>query len=202
MISLSVDHVAALRAYLGQGMPISDALPLALGYTQTIDSVWRCYSGSWPGQGIAWWNTESPWRLQWVRFLPQGLFSFAEDVFGNQLVIVTGRSEAYILDHETSECHSLHVAPVDLLSTVMDFGLDWIDFYADGSLQVAREFGVIPEDSHLHWNQPLILGGAVNCTNVSVVPRDQHHVGHAKLWTQISGLPPGTAIVVSPDPKC
>ena len=73
--------------------------------------------------------------------------------------------------------------------------IDWIDFYSDGSLQIARGFGVVPEDSHLHWTTPLVLGGSVNLANLGIVPRDKHHVGHAKLWAQVSGLPPGTEVV-------
>lgn len=194
MISLSSEHIAALRAQLDRGIAPNKGLPSALGATQTADGLWRFYSDSWPGQGIGWWNSESPWRLHWGRFLPLGLFSFAEDVFGNQLVNIAGRSEVYLLNHENAECHSLYVNPGELLSTVTGSGIDWIDFYSDGSLQVARGFGVVPEDSHLHWTTPLVFGGSVNLANLSIVPRDKHHVGHAKLWAQVSGLPPGTEV--------
>jgi hypothetical protein len=195
MSVLSHEHIVALRAQLDMGIAARSAVPEALGTARTADGLWRFYSGSWPGQGIEWWNSASPWKDHWNRFLPPGLFSFAEDVFGNQLVVIDGREEVYLLNHENAEGHTLYVGPVELLSTVVESGIDWIDFYADGSLRLARGFGAVPEDSHLHWTTPLILGGAVARDNLSVVPRDQHHVGHAKLWAQVAGLPPGTAVM-------
>jgi hypothetical protein len=195
MCDLSHEHVAALRAQLDRGTLLSAALPSALGRVRTSDGLWRFYSDIWPGQGLEWWNSESPWKIHWQRFLPQGLFSFAEDVFGNQLVVIAGYEEVYLLNHENAEGHTLYVNPVELLSSVVESGIDWIDFYANGSLRIAREFGVVPEGSHLHWTAPLILGGSVTCDNLSVVPRDQHHIGHAKLWAQISQLPAGTQII-------
>jgi hypothetical protein len=195
MKALSHEHIVGLRAQLDRGVALNIALPSALEATQTAGGLWRFYSSSWPGQGINWWNSDSPWRVHWQRFLPQSLFSFAEDVFGNQLFVIPGRDEAYLLNHENAECHGLHVGPSDLLSNVLESGIDWIDFYGDGSLQVARDFGAVPDDSNLHWTTPLILGGSVWRANVSIVPRDQHHVGHAKLWAQISGLPSGTAVI-------
>jgi hypothetical protein len=192
MAALSREHIAALRAQLDRGVPSNIAVPSAVGGTQTAEGLWRLYSGSWPGKGIDWWNSESPWRVHWQRFLPQSLFSIAEDIFGNQLIVIPGRDAVYLLNHETSECHSLYVCPFELLSSVLETGIDWIDFYTDGSLQVARDFGPIPDDSHLHWTTPLTLGGPVTRANISLVPRDQHHAGHAKLWAQMSSLPPGT----------
>ena len=183
---LSREHVAALRARLDRAVALSDALPTALANVRTSDGCWwRFYSGTWPGQGVGWWNSASPWKVHWQRFLPRGLFSFAEDVFGKQLVVIAGREEAFLLDHENAECHTLYVSPVELLPSVADSGIGWIDFYANGSLKVVREFGAVPEDGHLHWTTPLFLGGAVARDNVTLVPRDPHHVGHAKLWAQV-----------------
>ena len=194
MSVLSHAQVAALREQLDRGVAAHAALPSALGGARTADGLWRFYSDAWPGRGIDWWNSASPWKVHWQWFLPPGLFSFAEDVFGNQLVLVPGRAEPYLLDHENAEVHSLYAGPVELLSSVIESGLDWIDFYSDGSLRPAREFGAIAEDDHLHWTQPLALGGPATRANLSVLPRDEHHVGHAKLWAQLSGLPPGTAV--------
>jgi hypothetical protein len=195
MSLLSHEHVAALRAQLANGVAPNTALPAALGTSRNADGLWRFYSGGWPGQGIDWWNAASPWKAHWSRFLPQGIFTFAEDLFGNQLAFIAGRDAVYLLNHESGGGYVLGASSVELLSRVVESGLDWIDFYADGSLQVARGFGVVPEDSHLHWTTPLILGGAVAPDNLAIVPRDRHHVGHAKLWAQISELPPGSEVI-------
>jgi hypothetical protein len=40
----------------------------------------------------------------------------------------------------------------------------------------------------------LILGGVVAVGNVSIVDRFAHLSGHAELWKQIGGIPPGTEI--------
>lgn len=195
MSELSHAHIAVLRDQVNRGIALRAALPAALSGVRTAESFWKFYSVSWPGNGIDWWNSTSPWKTHWQRFLPQGLFSFAEDIFGNQLVVMNDREEVFLLNHENAVCHSLYLSPVELLSSVVESGIDWNDPYANGCVQVAREFGDVPEHSHLHWTTPLILGGSVTRENLSVVPRDQHHVGHAKLWAQISGFPPDTAVL-------
>jgi hypothetical protein len=192
--SLSHAQVVALNDNLKGGGRLETALPTAVGEFQTDNGLWRFYSRTWPGQGTAWWNTASPWKQSWARFLREDVFAFAEDVFGNQLVLVRGRDEVHMLNHENADSHSLLVGPSELLTTVLDSGFDWIDFYEGGVIQLARQFGEVPRDSHLHWKTPLILGGAVNKDNICLLPRDPHHIGHAKLWGQLSDLPPGTRI--------
>ncbi len=53
----------------------------------------------------------------------------------------------------------------------------------------------VSPDQHLHWTQPLILGGSTTVANTSVLDRNQHLVGHARLWRQIGNLPPGSSVV-------
>jgi hypothetical protein len=137
----------------------------------------------------------SPWKSQWKPFLPAGTFSFGEDVFGNQLALASGRDNILLWNHENSECHDLLVSPQELVRMAAESGIDWIDFYSDGSLVVARECGPVPLDAHLHWTTPLIFGCRVSRDNISLVEREPHLVGHAKLWSQVSGLPPGTTVV-------
>ncbi len=140
--------------------------------------------------GIAGWNSRA-WKPLWQSFLPTGLFCFGEDVFGSQLAVVEGFKNAVLWNHENGECFNLLVSPCELLRTVLGSGLDWIDFYSEGSLAVARLYGAVPLDSHLHWTTPLILGGRVSRDNLTVVEREQHLAGHAKLWSQVGGLPIG-----------
>jgi len=102
---------------------------------------------------------------------------------------------ALLWNHETGEWFDLVVGPCELLKTASANGIDWIDFDADGSLAIARRQGTVSSDLHLHWTTPLILGGQVAIDNGSLVQCDPHLGGHAELWSQISGLPPGTRVI-------
>lgn len=194
MIELSTNHVRVLEERIAGGTPPETALPAAVGNTVAGGGLWRLFSDTFPPQGVRWWNESSAWREHWKPLLPAGLFSFGEDVFGNQLVVVPGEENVFLWNHEDGAFFDLLLTPAELLSTVAESGIDWMDFYGNGSLEVARNYGRIPDDSHLHWNTPLILGGAVSSDNLSVVERERHLVGHAKLWFQVRGLEPGSTV--------
>ncbi len=198
MTSLTVQHVDHLDELLAGGTALRNSFPLAIGDTSTGAGVWRFFSGSWPEGGVSRWNLGSSWKSHWQSFLPPELFSFGEDVFGNQLVVVDGFENAMLWNHENGDCIDLIVPPCELLTTVLESGLDWIDFYSDGSLVVAKQHGAVPLDVHLHWTTPLILGGHVALDNLSLVQRATHLVGHGKLWSQISMLPPGATVIPRP----
>ncbi len=193
-MQLESDQVVRLQESLESGIPLTEALPKAIGGTEACGGLWRFYSESWPAGGIRYWNTESGWKQHWQALLPQGTFAFGEDVFGNQLIVVQGEEDVFLWNHENGECTDLYSDPVNLLTTVLSNGIDWIDQYGDGSLAVARRHGPVARESHLHWTTPLILGGTVSDSNVSVIERESHLVGHAKLWSQVCGLPPGTIV--------
>jgi hypothetical protein len=178
------------------GVPRADALSVVIGGLDLADGLWRFYSSSWPTAGIRAWNRSAAWRQHWLRFLPEGLFCFGEDVFGNQLSLLPGSQNVFIWNHENGECHDLLVGPPDLIQTILESGLDWIDFYGDGSPNIARGFGAVPCGSHLHWVTPLILGGQVRPDNVALVEREAHLVGHAETWDQVAGLPPGRVVIL------
>ncbi len=194
MTPLSLQHLARLDELVAGGTAPPAALPEAVGGTCACDAVWRFFSNSWPQGGISGWNFESSWKSHWQPFLPSGLFSFGEDLFGNQLVLANGCDNALLWNHENGECFDLLVGPCELLRTALS-GIDWIDFYSDGSLAVASQHGPVSLDMHLHWTTPLVLGGQVLLDNISLVQREPHLVGHAKLWSQIAALPPGTVVV-------
>jgi len=98
--------------------------------------------------------------------------------------------------HEDGELYSLEIAICPLLETVIESGINWLDFYSDGSPQVGLNSGLpITLEKHLHWINPLILGGPVAVANLALVEREAHLIGHGKLWSQIRSLPPGTEVV-------
>jgi hypothetical protein len=195
MNSLVRDNLIVLRENLARAIPPSDALPDCVGGFELCEGLWRFFSNAWPNGGIRLWNEKNPWSAYWGPLLPSGFYSFGEDVFGNQLALLRNHHQVFLWNHENGECHDLLVGPLELLETVFESGVEWIDFYQDGSTSVARSFGRVPKDSHLHWTTPLILGGQVSLENVTVVGREAHLVGHAKLWFQVSGIPPGNAVL-------
>jgi hypothetical protein len=194
MLNLSPSHIRLLQDRLSGGTPISTALSASIGDTIACSGLWRFFSDSFPSHGICWWNESSGWRQSWNSMMPPGLFSFGEDIVGNQLVLIPDHDQVFLWNHEDGSLADLLVPPAELLSTIVESGLDWIDFYSNGSLEIARKFGEVPFDSHLHWTQPLIVGGAVNLQNLSLVKCESHLVGHARLWLQIRDREPGTII--------
>lgn len=197
MIELSTKHVRLLEGGTAGGTALEAALPAFVGNTVAGGGHWRLFSDTFPPRGVRWWNESSAWKEHWKSVLPTRLFSFGEDVFGNQLVIVPGKENVFLWSHEDGAFVDLLLAPAELLSTVVESGIDWIDFYGNGSLEVVRNYERnTPDDSHLHWTTPLVLGGAVGLENLSIVERERHLVGHAKLWFQVQGLEPGTPVRV------
>jgi hypothetical protein len=194
MMQLELAQVVRLQDSLASGAPFVEAAPQVIGGTEAGGCLWRFYSESWPAGGARRWNEGSSWKLHWREFLPYDAFAFGEDVFGNQLIVVPGHENAMLLNHENAACADLHCDPVSLLTTILNDGINWIDAYGDGSLTVARDYFPVARECHLHWTTPLILGGTVCNSNISVVERESHLVGHAKLWLQVRGLPPGTVV--------
>jgi hypothetical protein len=198
---LSRDDVARCRAFLERGEVPLETLPKYVGDRQLGDGFWRFFSPAYPTGGVTSWNAASTWKQAWS--MPEdAVFAFGEDLFGNQLVIPRESDSAAVWNHESGELVDLLLPPLELLETCIDSGLDWIDFYTPAVLEVGRvRRGDVPEDSHLHWTTPLILGGVVVPSNTSVVERRAHLLGHADLWRQLAGLDPGTAVVIKPTPS-
>ena len=159
---------------------------------------WRLFSQSHPPPGVVAWNAAPTWKAAWG--LPEeSLWAFGEDIFGNQLVVLAGSTATTLWGHEAGDLFDLHLSPIELLATVLDHGVDWVDYYIEGTLAVARaRLASVPADSHLHWTTPLILGGQVSEANTSIVERGTHLNGHAALWKQLFPLDPGTVVIAKP----
>lgn len=192
MNTLTSAQVARLKAMLSHGASTREALPACVGGTTVGNGLWRFFSETLPQCGVARWNEE--WCAAWG--IPkENAFTFGEDAFGNQLILTTSGNTVYVCDHENGSCFDLELGMVDLLESVVQHGLSWIDFYSNGSLEVAQALlAGVTWEQHLHWTQPLILGGAITSSNVSIVDRFTHLSGHAQLWKQVSGAAPGTEI--------
>jgi hypothetical protein len=187
-----------LRDEVSKGTALSEALSKIIGGSETGTSVWRLYSNNFPLQGVLNWNADSVWKREW-KLPTKDFHAFGEDIFGNQLIIQPCISQVVLWNHENGSLVDLLLDPITLLETVVENGLSWIDFYADGSLKVAEaKISDLPYECHLHWTTPLILGGQVSSENTSIVERSMHLVGHARLWNQLHDQGPGSHIIVKP----
>ncbi|MBP8953966.1 MAG: hypothetical protein KBI47_16335 [Armatimonadetes bacterium] len=194
MDKLSTSQTTDLRDALSRGLPMIEGVPRHIGGKSIEEGLWRFFSPNHPACGIRRWNEE--WSSAWG-VANDGVFTFGEDVFGNQLLFTPARTTVLLCDHENGACYDLELGVLDLLEAAVEHGLSWIDFYSNGALSVGR--GFLPQvnwEQHLHWTRPLILGGAVTAENTAVVDRFTHLHGHAKLWRQVSDLPPGTEVQV------
>lgn len=192
MSELPNSSIERLRNELPKG--VAEALAQVVGGCTAAGGLWRFFK---PG-AVMLWNSPQAWRSTWPGLSP-GLFFFGEDVFGNQLALKQGSENVCLWNHENGELIDLLLDPATLLETVIQSGVDWIDFYATKMLVVGRvKLLDVPENCHLHWTQPLILGGPMTTENTSVVESGVHLRGHGSLWAQLHGLPPGTELVIKP----
>lgn len=201
MRNLSSQDCLQLRHELSGAIPLADALSKSVGETQAGGGVWRFFSARYPNGGVAEWNSTVTWKLEW-EFTSTLVHAFGEDLFGNQLILRPDFENVHLWNHEDGSVVDLLLDPVTLLETVVQSGLDWIDFYNDGSLKIAEaRLMDVPTECHLHWTTPLILGGKLSVENTSVVERSMHLVGHAKLWRQLRGCDSGTVVVPARKPN-
>lgn len=194
MKNLTRENCECLRRELSLGSE-AEALLKCVPDTQVADGLWRLFSSTFPVGGVREWNSCCKWKTEWgLQSIP--IYAFGEDIFGNQLVLQPNVENVKLWNHETGNLEDMLLDLPNLLETVCESGIDWIDFYADGSLKIAeRRKADVPLECHLHWTTPLMLGGGITIENTSIVERTMHLVGHAKLWRQIKNVPLGTTIV-------
>jgi hypothetical protein len=201
MRNLLLEDCLRLRDELRMSIPMAEALSKSVGETQVMDGVWRFFSTHYPKGGVNEWNSSAEWKREW-EFSPTLYHAFGEDLFGNQLILRSNFENVYLWNHEDGSVVDLLLDPATLLEAVAQSGINWIDFYNDGSLKIAQaRLMDVPAECHLHWTTPLILGGKVNVENTTVVERSMHLVGHAKLWRQLRGCSPGTIIIPTRKPN-
>jgi hypothetical protein len=149
-------------------------------------------------RGFRDWNRPTSWRRCWHN-LPEDLLFFGEDVFGNQWGLTPRSPNVILWNHEDGSVMDLMLEPVDLFEVVAESGVEWIDFYRDGMYAAFLAAEHKPTlHQHIHWVQPLILGGTLNLENMSLMDRVQHLEGHGTLWRQLESAAPGTEINLRP----
>lgn len=198
MTELEPKNLAALKSML-LNESLRTALPKSVGGCSVVGGFWRVFSERYPETGgIIRWNSKELWRQAWPG-LPTETFFFGEDIFGNQLTLVPGHENVFLWNHENGDLADLLLDPTTLFETVLQSGLDWIDFYTPEMLAVGRARLLdVPENCHLHWTQPLILAGPVAMSNTTVLDAVSHLKFHGELWLKLRDLPPGTEVVIKP----
>src|SRR5262249_15090988 len=173
----------ALSRFESAFVPEGDVLALVadtIGGTVTANGLWRIFGRSSPQPGIVEWNVPKLWKIHWGESALDKT-CIGEDIFGNQLVCLPDTPDLAIWDHESGALFSLQVPPDVALKAVLEHGVDWIEFYQNGSPGIgSKRLADVPDTSHLHWTMPLIIGGAVDINNTTVVERTNHLIGHAK----------------------
>jgi len=189
----------ALSRFESAFNPEEDVLTLVadtIGGTVTANGLWRIFGRSAPPPGVVQWNEPTLWKTCWGE-VARDKTCIGEDIFGNQLVCIPETADLLIWDHESGSLFTLEAPPDVALAAVLEHGIDWIEFYKNGSPRIAlHRLPDVPDTSHLHWTMPLVLGGAVDVNNTSIVERTKHLIGHAMLWQQVRDLPPGTKVII------
>lgn len=195
MPPITLNDIDILRRNISEDFNLVEALKKLQAVT-LAEGVWRIFSENYPPDGgIESWNNNSPWKPEWGLGKTDFLF-FGEDLFGNQLVIKLNQKSAFLWNHENGELNDLFLDVPTLLENVLTQGLAWIDFYTSEVLEIARANACnLSPVCHLHWTTPLILGGRVSSSNISIVERCSHLIGHAKLWRRVGNMPHGTIVI-------
>jgi hypothetical protein len=194
MTSLTPHDIGNLKDGLATGRPLSEVVTTVVDGRLVDNGFWRFFGFNELGPlSLAEWNGPTLWKHAW-RGLADLTF-WGEDVFGNQLLLDTN-GNVILWDHENASTTATGFDLVTVLDTSLTYGLGWLDFYSDGSYLLAKDRQVeLPIGSHWHWIQPLILGGQVAAKNMTAVERVPHLIGHAQLWLQVRGMPPGSHVV-------
>jgi len=138
-------------------------------------------------------TNDAAWRAAWPE-LPASVLFLGEDVFGNQVSVVSGHANAQMWLHEDGSWVDLELPAGELVEAIAGHGSDWLDVYTDGELEAARRFRTataIDLDCHLHWVTPRFLGGRCAAHNLALMERHRHLAAHGSPWAQVRLLPPG-----------
>lgn len=190
-VNAGADEIANLHRSLQSGLGIGDAVRRELGGRTMALGLIRFHSSSQYLDP----SRERSWPAAWGSLLASQPDFVGEDVFGNQMALLSSSSNLHWWCHETGSLQDLELLPFDWIALTSKYGLSWMSQYDDGSLDVAKEHGAIADTRHLHWIVPLALGGVPQRSNCTELDRLPHLVGHAALWHQIGHLPPGTAVM-------
>jgi hypothetical protein len=150
----------------------------------------RCFgvtSGTLPD--VASWNSEDGWRSAY-RTLAEGLFAFAEDVFGNQFCYEQQRIVR--LQAETGDREFMADSFEDWIQAILS------DPDKELGLWLLREWrstgNTVQPGEHLCPKLPFVTGGPFETSNLHVLDRQESMVFKGDFAWQIRNVPPGGKI--------
>ncbi|MFJ1702152.1 SMI1/KNR4 family protein [Kitasatospora sp. NPDC088346] len=145
------------------------------------------------GPDLLSWNGENTWKDTYGG-LADGLFSFGQDIFGNQFAIMDG-SDVVVFDPETAE--------VEVLGTGLESWAQWL--LADPEVNAAANFayafqqrnGALEPDQRLVPLQFFVAGGDYEFDNFAVRDAVTAMRIRGPIAQQVYNLPDGATIDLS-----
>lgn len=143
-----------------------------------------------PPRDIAAWNARSAWLAQYDDFSLGPMLFFAEDVFGNQFAIASGR--VVLFDPETGNSEEVAQTLEDWARVVLD------DYAYFTGYPVAHEWqkrnGPLRPGMRLVPRIPFVCGGEFVVSNLGLTDELEGMAFRASLARQIKDLPDGATI--------
>jgi hypothetical protein len=179
------------------GIPpgVCELLAARNGFFAFTSALYVRPSGDVPGDVVEW-NRADGWR-KWYGELADGLFFFAEDVFGNQFASDRdGRIVAF--DAETADLEPLASSVRDWVKVLLDDWRYWTGYplahdWQDANRPLKRGERLVPRT-------PFVIGGEYSVENLAAVVDHQAMELRGVIAAQIAHLPEGTEIVLRTRP--
>lgn len=135
------------------------------------------------------WNADTLWKNEYGS-LAQGMFFFAEDIFGNQFAL--HNSWVFFFDAETGQTEKIADSVGEWAEMILS------DYEQLTSYPVAhwwqKQHGPINPGSRLMLKRPLALGGDYALENVFEIDRVEGMRTRGHIARQLKNLPDGTQI--------
>ena len=172
------------------GMAIKEILIKTNGFF-CFEQALRFFSAanaeaSW---GVHEWNTNALWKEEY-RGLADGVFCFAEDIFGNQFCI--SDEKVCFFNLETAEIEMLSPTIEELSEKIL------LEFNFMTGYKFAHEWqevhGRLPVRQRLMPKKPFVLGGAYELPNLIAMDSIRVMKTFGNLARQIHDLPDGSQV--------
>lgn len=121
------------------------------------------------------------------------LFSFAQDIFGDQFVFDRSRVEFARFTAESGERGPMGKTFSEWLDI---FAADWDDNSGNGYEEQWKVKHDLPIDHRLVANVPFITGGGYVLSNILSVPYPRYHYYNAEVAKQLVDVPNGTKVKI------
>jgi hypothetical protein len=141
--------------------------------------------------GLETWNSTALWKHTYEN-LPDQLFCFAEDIFGNQFALL--QESIVMFQCETAGLEQIASSFEDFAGRII---LD-ADYLTGRSLAIswAKKFGALPVRNRLVAHTPFVLGGAYSLQNLVAVESAKAMRIRGPLASKIADFPDGTQISI------